>query len=228
MTSNAGRSAAGMSLASRTRGSGSPRILLVESERLGPARQRAQLLDALDHPADNGEVAVQVAGGVADDRVKLAAGPGVGVEPAPHADRGVAMGKRRPARLGAVRHRPAVGEARRRGIGIGRAQGRDPKALQAARIFGRRLGIDARGPRLFALVIAPLRDIIVLHPIDRRARPIAASRQRLDIGDVNRREARRELEDDSAARRRGRSPAARRRGSRPRRSPARRRRFRSG
>jgi hypothetical protein len=60
-------------------------------------------------------------------------------------------------------------------------------------IFGRRLGDDTRGEGLLALVIAPLRYIIVLHTINGGAIPPAAIGKRADIGDVDRRELGRQL-----------------------------------
>src|SRR5690606_37188408 len=50
-----------------------------------------EVLDALDHPADHRDVAVELARGVADHRVELGAGAGVGREVAGDADRGVAV-----------------------------------------------------------------------------------------------------------------------------------------
>src|SRR5207248_5931382 len=71
--------------------------------------------------------------------------------------------------------------------------------LERPHIFRRRLGTDARRPRLVARVQTPLRDIIVLQTVNGRAVPIAGARERLDIGDVDRGEGRGELDDHAPA-----------------------------
>ena len=174
-------------------------FFLVESERLGSARQRAQAVDALDDPADDGDVAVEVARGVADHRIELAARARVGRQVAANADIAVAMGEVRRAGLGVVSDRPASGEAGARRIVVGVAEWPDRKALQRAMIFGGRLGDDAGRKRLGALVIAPLDDVIVLDAVDCRAAPPAAFGQRADVGDMDRREFGRELDHDPRA-----------------------------
>src|SRR5205823_5046070 len=150
-------------------------------------------------PSDERDVAIKVPRRLADHRVKLAARTGIGRQVTPDADAGVTMGKIGPTVLGAVGDRPAAGEARARRIGVRIAERLDAEPLQGSRIFGRRLGRDTLGPRLAAIVLAPLRDIIVLHPIDARATPIIAPRQRLDVGDVYRGEGGRELDDHPSA-----------------------------
>ena len=66
-------------------------------------------------------------------------------------------------------------------------------------IFRRRFFDDGRGKRLVAVIIAPLRDIIILHAINCRALPIARSGERADVGDMDRGEQRRELDHDALA-----------------------------
>ena len=56
---------------------------LVEAERAGAARPGGEQGDALDHPADIGDVAVEVARGMADHRIELAAGAGDGARSRP-------------------------------------------------------------------------------------------------------------------------------------------------
>jgi len=64
---------------------------------------------------------------------------------------------------------------------------------------GNYMEVFAGGKRLLALVIAPLRDVIVLDAIDVRALPVAGAGQFLDVGDVHWRELRRQLDDDALA-----------------------------
>ena len=102
------------------------------------------MLDPLDHPADDGDIAVELARGVADRGVKLAAGAGIGRHVAANPDRAVAMGQA-DAAVGIARDRPAVGETGASRIRIGRAERGDGQALGAAPIFMRRMRDRARG-----------------------------------------------------------------------------------
>jgi hypothetical protein len=67
-------------------------------------------------------------------------------------------------------------------------------------IFGRRRLHHSGGQRFLAVIIAPLRHIIILDAIDGRALPITAARQLLDIGDMDRCEVRRQLDGNPPAR----------------------------
>src|SRR5690606_22484098 len=73
-----------------------PRGVLVNARLTPPARQGGEMLDPLDHAADHRDVAIELARSVADHRVKLGAGAGVGRKVAGDTDRGIAVD--RPAR----------------------------------------------------------------------------------------------------------------------------------
>ncbi len=91
--SNRGCSAGGSSLPRRTETIGTLSDGIVVDPGLAlAARQGGEVLDALDHPADDRDVAVELARGVADHRVELGAGAGVRRKVAGDADRGVAVG----------------------------------------------------------------------------------------------------------------------------------------
>src|SRR6478672_13699929 len=113
---------------------------------------------------------------MADDRIKFATGAGVGRQITSDADAAIAMGKVSPSRLGAVGDRPAVGETRARRVRIWITQRLDPEPLERPRVFSWRLCRHSSRERLVAVVAAPLGDIIVLNPIDRRTFPIVAAR----------------------------------------------------
>ena len=100
------------------------------------------------------------------------------------------MGEIRPAAGARISHRPAIGEAGLRRIGVGETERSDGQSLERAAIFRRRLGNDSDRPRFAGVVLSPLRDVIVLYAIDRRTAPVIALGQRLDVRDMDRRERR--------------------------------------
>src|SRR3546814_3401893 len=50
----------------------------IETKRLGPARQARKMLDSADDPADDGNVAIEMARRVADNGIEFGAAAGIG------------------------------------------------------------------------------------------------------------------------------------------------------
>ena len=192
-----------MSAAMRTRADRDRRLAalgLVEAEIAGAARAGGEQRHPLDHPADSGDVAVEVARRMADHRIELAARAGVRREVAADADAGVAMGEPGHARAPDPR-RPASRPH-------GRPSAHSCPESRAGGSRGRRAAAHIRpaaarrrpaGSGDLGVAIAPLGDIIVLHPVDGGVVPPAGAGEAADVGDMDRREIGRELDDHRAA-----------------------------
>ena len=129
-----------------------------------------------------------------DHRIELGPGSRVGRKIPAHADHGIAM--REPGEAALARHRPAAGMSGLGGISVAIAHRPEAEPGERPCIFGRRASDDPGRQRLLLGRVAPLGDIIVLDPVDRDPGEPTAARERLDIGDMHRREGGRERDDD--------------------------------
>ncbi len=151
------------------------------------------MLDPLDDPPGQRDVAVQMPRPMPDHGIKIAARPRARRQIARDADHAVAM--RHPRSLAVADQRPAIGAiAGPRRIGIAPRQHRYPVPSLPV-ILRRWIGDD---PRLRLLLggIAPLHDVIVLHAVHALAVPPARGGQLADIVDMDRRVTGREPDDD--------------------------------
>ncbi len=86
-----------------------------------------------------------------------------------------------------------------RRIAVGIAERADREARARPLIFRRRLGDDAGGQDGLGIAIAPLSDVIFLHAVDGGLVPPAGTGEAAHVGDMDRREIGRELDDHSPA-----------------------------
>ncbi len=175
--------------------------VFVEAHRIRPAPGRAEQFHALEHAADQGDVAVELARRLAGDHVQLGADAAVLVVVAAGADRTVAV--RQPGVFAVAGHGEIAGETGPCGPAVAVGQGGEGQSARGPLELGGQVGLRAaQRPRLGRVVgvgIAELDHEVVLRTVDAGAVPEALACQGADVVGVFRREFRRQFDDDATA-----------------------------